>query len=286
MTDVAGTGSNTPDTPVSTGTDAAQAIQNSIQKLKIDWENGNAEELSPEDLISNYKLTKRQAEQLQSQMDPVMQFLAGLQKGDLDSLSNLNIPEDRMLDFAEKILTKKLEFEQMSPAERAFLQKEKDLAEKERQYRQWETEQQTARQEQLNKQALGQVQDDIVEAMKDLGLKSKPSPRLIRRVAEQLKAQLEAQKPMDAKRASRHEWQNIQDELRDFQLAALEADPEKFVEGLPKEIRKAIRDYEIKAGTPFKRAESNAPGGSEGGPLRDWDYLEKTYAEKPKRRAK
>lgn len=262
---------------------AAQAI---AQKLKIDWEDGNAEEISAEDLISNYKMTRRQAEQLKNQMNPVMQFLQGLQSGDLDSLSHLNIPEDRMLDFAEKVLTKKLEYEQMSPAEKAFRQKEQELAAKDRAYHEWESQQEAARTHEMNQKALSQVQTDIVDAIKELGLSGKPSPRLIRRVAEQLKAQLEGSKPMDAKKASKHEWQTIQDELKDFQMMMLQADPDKFVEGLPKEIRKAIRDYEVKAGTPFKRADNNTADGGSSGKLQDWNYLEKLYGEKPKRRMK
>jgi phage/plasmid-associated DNA primase len=119
---------------------AKNTIQSAPQKLKIDWEDGNAEELTAEDLISNYKLTRRQAEQLKRQMDPVMQFLQGLQGGDLDSLTNLNIPEDRMLDFAERVLTKKLEYEQMSPQQKAFLQREKEFAEKEQAYRDWQAQ--------------------------------------------------------------------------------------------------------------------------------------------------
>lgn len=254
-------------------------------KLKVDWDDGNAEEYSPEDLISNYKMTRRQAEQLRNQMNPVMQFLQGLQGGDLDSLSHLNIPEDRMLEFAERVLTKKLEFEQMSPEQRAMLQKERELLEREQKYKEWEAEQQKTAQAQLNQQALEQVQTDIVEAIKDLGLKGNPSPRLIRRIAEQIRAQLEGEKPMDAKKASKYEWENIASEMKDFQLMMLEKDPEAFVANLPKEVRKAIRDYEIKAGSPFQRAQTeDEPNTGSDGTLHDLDFLERKYNPPKKRR--
>lgn len=254
-------------------------------KLKVDWDDGNAEEYSPEDLISNYKMTRRQAEQLRNQMNPVMQFLQGLQGGDLDSLSHLNIPEDRMLEFAERVLTKKLEFEQMSPEQRAMLQKERELLEREQKYKEWEAEQQKTAQAQLNQQALEQVQTDIVEAIKDLGLKGNPSPRLIRRIAEQIRAQLEGEKPMDAKKASKYEWENIASEMKDFQLMMLEKDPEAFVANLPKEVRKAIRDYEIKAGSPFQRAQiEDEPNTGSDGTLHDLDFLERKYNPPKKRR--
>jgi hypothetical protein len=287
MTDVSSIG------PVNTqGSAPAEAVSTPAaptapQKFKVDWEDGNAEELSPEDLISNYKMTRRQADQLRKQMDPAFQFLSALQGGELDSLYNLNIPEDKMLDFAERVLTKKLEFEQMSPQQKALLQKEREIAERERQYKEWEAKQEAARQQEINHQALNQVQTDIVEAIKELGLSGKPTPRLIRRVAEQLKAQIEASKPMDARRASKHEWDNIQQELQEFQMAMLAKDPHKFVESLPKEIRKAIRDYEVKAGSPFQKPSLvEDDGRSSGGPVRDFDYLDKIYGSKPKRRIK
>lgn len=255
-----------------------------ISKLKVDWDDGNAEEYSPEDLISNYKMTRRQAEQLRNQIDPVMQFLQGLQGGDLDSLSHLNIPEDRMLDFAERVLTKKLEFEQMSPQQRAMLQKEQELADRERKFKEWEAEQQKQEQQQISAQALQQVQTDIVDAIKDLGLKGNPSPRLIRRVAEQLKAQIEGQKPMDAKRASKYEWDNIANEMKEYQLMMLEKDPEAFVANLPKEVRKAIREYEIKAGSPFERPKHGQESSSDDDIVHGMDYLEKKYIKQKRRR--
>lgn len=255
-------------------------------KLKIDWEDGNAEEFLPEELISNYKMTRKQADQLRSQMDPVMQFLQGLQGGDLDSLSHLNIPEDRLLDYAERVLTKKLEFEQMSPEQKMLMQKEREFAERERKYKEWEAEQQRQVQEKVNAQALQQVQTDIVEAIKDLGLKGNPSPRLVRRVAEQLKAQIEGQKPMDARRASKHEWDNISNELKEFQMMMVEKDPEAFVASLPKEVRKAIRDYELKAGSPFERAKNDTDEetlSSNQGSVYGMDLLDKKYRKQKRR---
>lgn len=256
-----------------------------LQKLKVDWEDGNAEEFSPEDLISNYKNTRRQADQLRKQMDPAFQFLSALQGGDLDSLSHLNIPEDRLLDYAERVLTKKLEWEQMSPAEKAFKQKEQEFAAKEKAFKEWEAKQENAKQEQINQQALGQVQSDIIDAVKELGLSGNPSPRLIRRIAEQLRSQLENKKPMDARKASKHEWDNIKSELNEFQMAMLAQDPAKFVESLPKEVRKAIRDYEVRGATPFERAKDTDDGSpSRGGVVKDMNYLDKLYGEKSKRR--
>lgn len=286
MTEISASIPQTPQATVPTETPSTPTAA-AMQKLKVDWGDGNAEEFSPEDLISNYKMTRRQAEQLRQQMDPAFQFLAGLQGGDLDSLSHLNIPEDRLLDYAERVLTKKLEWEQMSPAEKAFRQKEQEFAAKEKAYREWESQQEAARQNEINQQALGQVQNDIVEAIKELGLSGKPTPRLIRRIAEQLKSQLENKKPMDARRASKHEWENIQSELKEFQMAMLAQDPTKFVESLPKEIRKAIRDYELKGATPFERAKDSDEGApTKGGIVKDFNYLDKLYGDKPKRRIK
>ncbi len=264
-------------------TPAAQAVLN---KLKVDWEDGNSEEFQPEDLVSHYKLTKKEAAQLRNQMDPVMQFLSALQGGELDSLYNLNIPEDRMLDFAEKVLTKKLQWENMSPEQKSMIQKEKELAERERQFKEWEAKQEAARKQEMDNRALEQVQRDIVDAIGELGLQGKPTPRLIRRIAEQLKAQIESEKPMDARKASRYEWDNIQKELNEFQLFAVQNDPVKFVESLPKEVRKAIRDYEVKAGSPFQKAKNDDEPSERGGNVRDFDYLDKLYGSKPKRRMK
>ncbi len=259
-----------PTTPSFTGT-----------KHKIDWGDGNSEELAYDDLISNYKMTRKEAKELKGQMGPVMEFLSALQSGDLDSLQHLQIPEDKMLDFAERVLTKKVEWEQMSPQQKAMIQKEKELAERERRYKEFEAAEAAKEAEQVNQKALSQVQDDIVSAISELGLQGRPTPRLIRRVAEQLKAQIESNSPMDARKASRHEWDGIQQELSEFQMMMLNKDPVKFVENLPKEIRKAIRDYEVKAGSPFKRADneegSNSSSNKKG---LSWEDLEKMHGDK------
>lgn len=258
-----------PTTPSFTGT-----------KHTIDWGDGNSEELAYDDLISNYKMTRKEANQLKGQMGPVMQFLSALQSGDLDSLYNLQVPEDKMLDFAERVLTKKVEWENMSPEQKAMIQKEKDLAEREKKYKAYEEAEKAHEMEQVNQRALSQVQDDIVTAIGELGLQGRPTPRLIRRVAEQLKAQIESNSPMDARKASRHEWDGIQQELSEFQMMMLNKDPVKFVENLPKEIRKAIRDYEVKAGSPFKRAD-NAEGATTSSKKGlSWEDLEKMHGDK------
>lgn len=249
-------------------------------KHKIDWGDGNSEELAYDDLISNYKMTKKEAADLKGQMNPVMQFLTALQSGDLDSLYNLQIPEDKMLDFAERVLTKKVEWEQMTPQQKAMIQKEKELAERERRYKEFEAAEESKKQEQVNQQALSQVQDDIVTAISELGLQGPPTPRLIRRVAEQLKAQIESNSPMDARKASKHEWNGIQQELSEFQMMMLKKDPSKFVESLPKEIRKAIRDYEVKAGSPFQRSVNTDSEVSSNRKGHSWDDLEKLHGDK------
>ncbi len=281
MTDVSASSPQVPTSPTAESAEIPTTPSFTGTKHTIDWGDGNSEELAYDDLISNYKMTRKEANDLKGQMGPVMQFLSALQSGDLDSLYNLQVPEDKMLDFAERVLTKKVEWEQMSPQQKAMVQKEKDLAERERKYKEYELKEKARETEQINQKALTQVQDDIVTAISELGLQGRPTPRLIRRVAEQLKAQIESNSPMDARKASKHEWDGIQQELSEFQMMMLNKDPVKFVENLPKEIRKAIRDYEVKAGSPFKRAQSEDSSSSssnkKGLSLED---LEKMYGDK------
>lgn len=254
-------------------------------KHKIDWEDGNSEELGYEDLISNYKTTRKESAKLKSEMDTALTYLKGLQGGNLDSLSAI-VPEDMLLEYAERALTKRLEWEQMSPEQKEMVNKERQLAERERAYKEWEAQRQAQEQEVINQRALQDVQNDIVEAIKDLGLEGPPTPRLVRRVAEQLKAQIESEGKMDARRASRSEWDNIGKELSDFQLMMLKKDPSKFVEGLPKEVRKAIREYEINAGTPFKKfTQNNSTDSGSSERKYGFDELDKIYGSKNRRKA-
>lgn len=262
-------------------------------KHKIEWEDGNAQELSYEDLVNDYKLSKREAarvKQLQAQLDPAMQFLSALQGGQLDTLGQL-VPEQHLLAYAEKVLQDKIAWESKSPEERAFIQERKKLEREKREYEEWKSQREQDQKRQVEAQALQQVQQDIVEAINELGLGSKPSPRLVRRVAEQYLAQLTAGKTPDTRKASKYEWDNIQKELSDFQMMALKKDPMKFVESLPKEILEAIRDYEIKRATPFNRGTGEAPtprmnSSQSQKRVVDFDTLENIYNPSKKKRAK
>lgn len=262
-------------------------------KHKIEWEDGNAQELSYEDLVNDYKLSKKEAarvRQLQAQLDPAMQFLSALQGGQLDNLGQL-VPEQHLLAYAEKVLQEKIAWESKSPEERALVEERKRLDKEKREYEEWKNQRQQEEKTKVETQALAQVQQDIVEAINELGLGEKPSPRLVRRVAEQYLAQLTAGKTPDTRKASKYEWDNIQKEISDFQMMALKKDPQKFVESLPREVLAAIRDYEIKKSTPFNRGSSDATtsvtnSSQSNKRVVDFDTLENIYNPSKKKRAK
>lgn len=260
-------------------------------KHKIDWGDGNAEELSYDEVINYAKMSRAEAaraRQLASQLDPAMQFLSSLQGGKLDQLSQL-VPEEQLLAYAEKVLTDKINWANKTPEEKAFLEQQKKFEQEKRDYEAWKQQINAEKQKQVETQALNQVQQDIVSAINELGLGAKPSPRLIRRVAEQYLAQLQANQNPDVRKASKYEWDNIQKELSEYQMLALQRDPDKFVESLPKEIRKAIRDYETKRANPFAKPQvsDEIPSGIKS-PKKAFglDELENFYNPQKKKRAK
>jgi uncharacterized protein (UPF0147 family) len=272
--------SNSPELPNFKGT-----------KHKIDWGDGNAQELDYDELVNYAKMSKAEmakAQRLASQLDPAMQFLSALQGGKLDQLAQI-VPEDQILAYAEKVLTDRVNWASKSPEERAFLEQQKKFEQEKRDYDAWKQQIAAEKQKQAETQALQQVQQDIVSAINELGLGNKPSPRLVRRVAEQYLAQLQANQNPDVRKASKYEWDNIQKELSEFQMLQLQRDPDKFVESLPKEIRKAIRDYETKRSNPFAKPQvsDDIPSGIRS-PKKAFglDELESYYNPQKKKRAK
>lgn len=254
-------------------------------KLKVDWEDGFSEELTHEELVSHYKLNKKEAAALKNQMNPIMQFMSALQSGELDHLAALGIPEDKILAFAEKRLEQHVKYMNMPEEQREQMKEMDRLRAENSEAKELKAKEKARRQEAIDQQASMSLQKDIVDAVNELGLQGKPSPRLIRRVAEQMLAQESSKRSTDPKLAAKHEFAGLQKDLHEYQLFALKANPSQFVESLPAEVRQAIREYELKGARPFAKPardeEEEAPKSK--GKVIDLDYLENLYGPKKKR---
>ncbi len=218
-------------------------------KVKID---GREVEVTTDELLRGYSHAQaankkfQEASQIRSSVD---QVLHAFEKGDLSFLKKV-VPRDVLLKFSEDALQEYVEHEAMSPeAKKAFAleQRNRELeSEKEARERQ-EKEQELARvQEQTDKQ----IESEFIDAVKSLGKDAKATPRLLRRIAEQMQATLEASQsdpsiaPISAKRAAERAYRGIK---KDFSEFLEHADVQEALELLPRKLRDAIRRADLES---------------------------------------
>lgn len=111
-------------------------------------------------------------------------------QGDLDWVSGeLGVPEEQVLKWAEKKLLSQIEYEQLPESER---ERRKAVAEREKLQKQLDemtSAQRKQAESQILERAYAEVDDEIGKALESY--KGKKTPRLIRRVAEAMYANLE-----------------------------------------------------------------------------------------------
>lgn len=224
-------------------------------KVKID---GQEREIPEDEMIRDYQLAatsrKRfdEAAKIRKESQESLGKFKGLienaKNGDLGWLKQV-VPQDVLRQWAEKELIEHIEWNKMSPAEQRAIIAENKLQEKENIERQREEQLEEYHRAQLQAEADKVIEQDIYSAVKELGYDVKVTPRLIRRIAEDMYASLEASDdpqamPVPAKVAREKAFQSLMDEAKEL-LSVLE--PEKALALLPPSLRDAIRKQDVAA---------------------------------------
>lgn len=187
------------------------------------------------------------------------------QSGDLDWLTELGVPEDKLLTWAEKKLLAQIEYEQMPESEKA---RRKAEAEKERLQKQLDEMTAKQRREAENailERAYAEVDEEIGKALESF--KGKKTPRLIRRVAEAMYANLEkSQAPLPSTKALELATKSLHEDVQEYLNVA---SPQDVLKLFSKEQISALRRMfvdEAKAQAPFARQSQSSDRSQSQGP--------------------
>lgn len=262
MTDAAGESSVAIGTDSSEGAPVPEAETPASRKLKLKV-NGEEIEVDEAEVTRDYQkyrgadqkfqeaaALRKQAAEEKALVD---NFLDRAQKGDLGWLKGL-VPQEQLTKFAESELLQHIEWEQLPEAEKRARQAELKAQELEKKISEFTQTREREEASSLEERAYQQIDTEIVEAVKNLGYDYKVTPRLIRRIAEQLYASLEEpsdpdappQAPLTAKEASDRAFKGLLVDAQEI-LATLPVD--EAIALLPPSLRKAIRKADVEAAT-------------------------------------
>lgn len=217
-------------------------------KVKID---GVEQEVSYEDMLADYQhkiSSNKRFEQANKIKKDVDSLFEAIKKGDL-SFVKQNVSPELLRKFAEKELIEYLEYEQMSPEQKEALsaKQERDQLKKEKEDRD-KTDRETQIQS-IHQQTSVEIENEIIEAVKSLGHDIKVTPRLIRRIAEQMQHSLVASddpqaQHMPAKLAAERAWNGLKKDHEEY-LSLVK--PEDYISMLPPKLRDAIRKADVES---------------------------------------
>lgn len=173
--------------------------------------------------------------------------------GDLEWLSGeLGVPEEQVLKWAEKKLLNQIEYEQLPESERARRKAEAEKESLKKQLDEMTAKQRREAETMILERAYAEVDDEIGKALESF--KGKKTPRLIRRVAEAMYANLEKnQAPLPSTKALELATRSLNEDVQEYLNVASPQDVLKlFSKDQLAEIRKMFVE-EAKAQAPFAR---------------------------------
>lgn len=173
--------------------------------------------------------------------------------GDLEWLSGeLGVPEEQIMKWAEKKLLTQIEYEQLPEAERARMKAESEKERLQKQLDEMTAKQRREAEAMIMERAYAEVDDEIGKALESF--KGKKTPRLIRRVAEAMYANLEKnQAPLPSAKALELATRSLNEDVQEYLNVASPQDILKlFSKEQLAEIRKSFVE-EAKAQAPFAR---------------------------------
>jgi hypothetical protein len=174
-------------------------------------------------------------------------------QGDLDWVSGeLGVPEEQVLKWAEKKLLSQIEYEQLPESERGRRKAEAEREKLQKQLDEMTSAQRKQAESQVLERAYAEVDDEIGKALESY--KGKKTPRLIRRVAEAMYANLEKnQAPLPSYKALDLAKASLTEDVQEYLNVA---SPEEVLKIFSKEQIAAIRRMfvnEARSQAPFAR---------------------------------
>jgi hypothetical protein len=173
-------------------------------------------------------------------------------QGEFDFLSELGANEDAILKWAEKKLLNKLEYESLPESEKALRAEKRRAEELEKQLEDMTKREREQFEASINNRALQEVDDEIASALESY--KGKKTPRLVRRIAEAMYANLEQkQTPLASQKALDIAKKSLIDDVQEY-LSITPTD--ELIKSLSKDQIAAIRRHfvnEAKSGQPIAR---------------------------------
>jgi hypothetical protein len=229
-------------TSATTPEDAAAAAKKLEKyKVKVDQEEL---EVDLDELRRGYthgKAANKRFQEAAAKEKQVAELIRRAQQGDLGWLKGI-VPDEQIRKFAEQELLAHLEFESLSDTEKDL---RKERSERERLARQLEEHESAKKQQEqqaLMSRAFSEIDADITATLKEYG--KKPTPRLVRRIAEEMLANLQQEdaKPLPAKDALTRAKRGIEADLQEW---LSEASEDELIKALPKTKLDAIRRHLI-----------------------------------------
>lgn len=167
---------------------ASASFTGTKHKVKVD---DSELEVEYDELVRGYQKGRAANERFQraSEMQKAVNgFIERARQGDLDWIDDVGVPDEQARKWAEKRLLKHIEYEQMTPEQKELmrLRREKETLTQEREREKQERAQIDA--QAAEQRAFKEIDDEISAAIAALGKKA--SPRLVRRMAEQMMASL------------------------------------------------------------------------------------------------
>lgn len=264
-------------------------------KLKID---GQEQEVALDELTRDYSKYKGSEKRFQEaarfrkeaeQKERLVQdFLQKAQSGDLSWLKGM-VPQDQLKHWAESQLLEHLEWEGLHPSEKRARLAEQENAKYKAYLEEQKTQEDVRHRTSLEQKASVDIEADIVGAVKELGYDIKVTPRLIRRIAENMYASLEAldendphARPISAKIAKDKAFDSLKSDAQEL-LSVLPED--QVIAMLPPKLRQAIRRLDVKEATEQFPARMREQSGQPASPSRKQQpkSIEKTFEEIAKR---
>lgn len=255
-------------------------------RVKVD---GQEKEVAEDDLIRDYQLKEasykrmEESSKLAKSVKPFIPVIEALKKGDLAVLKQLGVPKDALRKFSEQELLEYLEEQELTPEQREAREAKRERDRYKAELEEGQKKAQAAEREQLAVKAAQDIETEIVGALKEIDVPLKGNYRLVRRMAEDMFAALEAGSPkVKASEARDRVLKGMSEDFGEYLKREYAKDPEKFIDSLPTDFVDGVRKRDL------KRVKSQLPIGAMGDdvkrtPRKDDDFRNYMKAEMAKR---
>ena len=247
----------TVETPVSDSVDndvvdseieATEEVNAKMYRVKGE---GFEEDVDEATLIKGYQLERssskrfEDAKKLEKSVGTYLPVIEALQKGDLGVLKKLGIKPEAIREFSEKELLSYIEEQELSPEERRARNAESEVEKLRAEKENYGKQQQDSQRHAAANRAAQEIDGDMREALKDVDIPLKGNHQLVRRIAEDMYAQIEVGKKPSAKKSLGRVLDGLNKDFSEHATRQFKKDPKSFIDGLPKNILDGIRKMSL-----------------------------------------